>query len=405
MHDALLVHSMLDDDLYKFTTGAVVFQYFRHAKVCYKFFNRGKTVFPRGFARALRRQINLLQHLRLTAEERLWLSEKLPMLPHAYLEFLSDLQMDPREVDVTQTGGELEIVIEGYWYRTIYWEVKLMSIISELYFIMTGQKPDEDWDSRILKKGLYLQAQGCEWLDFGTRRRFSFETQDAVVDILRPFTGFLGTSNPFLAMKYNVPVKGTYPHEAIMAMSALYGVIDAHTAWHFHWEKLFWTQTSLILTDTFTTKFFLFNCRPQEAKEWKGLRQDSGDPQNWADNLVLPYYRKHRIDTRDKIFLFSDGLTDVKYVLIHERYRKVCRPQAGIGTYLTNDVGAQPLNMVIKMTDANFTGDWKPVVKISDTDGKHTGNPAAVEKVLQKLASYTKFSENDSSPPKSGEPA
>lgn len=56
----------------------------------------------------------------------------------------------------------------------------------------------------------------------------------------------------------------------------------------------------------------------------------------------------------------------------------------GIGTYLTNDVGVKPLNMVIKLFECRPKGgaDFLPVVKLSDVEGKHTGDPREIDLCL-----------------------
>ena len=58
----------------------------------------------------------------------------------------------------------------------------------------------------------------------------------------------------------------------------------------------------------------------------------------------------------------------------------------GIGTNFTNDVGLEALNMVVKMSAA-FTenGKWTPTVKLSDSEGKYTGDPEAIRLALDIL--------------------
>jgi nicotinate phosphoribosyltransferase len=58
-------------------------------------------------------------------------------------------------------------------------------------------------------------------------------------------------------------------------------------------------------------------------------------------------------------------------------------PIFGIGTNLTNDFGFKPLNMVIKMVEA----DGVPVVKLSDDPMKHTGDSVVVENMKQVIES------------------
>jgi nicotinate phosphoribosyltransferase len=51
----------------------------------------------------------------------------------------------------------------------------------------------------------------------------------------------------------------------------------------------------------------------------------------------------------------------------------------GIGTNFTNDVGLQPMNIVMKLTEAypEF-GPWTKVVKLSDEKGKYTGDANSI---------------------------
>ena len=43
-------------------------------------------------------------------------------------------------IQVKVTDGNLEVIVQGPWYRTILWEVPLLALISELYF-QTGPSP------------------------------------------------------------------------------------------------------------------------------------------------------------------------------------------------------------------------------------------------------------------------
>src|ERR1035441_296567 len=179
-----IIKSMLDDDLYKINMGSVVFHDFPSAVVSYKFILRSKVPFPDEFCIKLYSQIQMLSKLTMTDEEANWMRKAIPYQRPTYIEWLRHFQMDPNEVEVRQVGGNLSIEITGYWFRTIYWEVKLMAIISELYFRMTGQKTDDKWKTRIYEKSSRLFQTGCHWIDFGTRRRFSYEVQDKLVEMM-----------------------------------------------------------------------------------------------------------------------------------------------------------------------------------------------------------------------------
>lgn len=378
-----IITSMLDDDLYKVNMGSVVFHAFPRAIVTYEFFNRGKTPFPPGFDVALQAQIEHLSTVAMTPDEARWL-KTIPYMRPTYVEWLAGFRMDPDEVDVTLKDGELRIKITGPWYRTIYWEVKLMAIISELYFRMTNQGPDNRWIERIATKAKKLSEAGCHWIDFGTRRRFSFIVQRQLVEIMKHYDGFLGTSNPYLAFKNGVTAHGTYAHECIMAMSALYGPRMADKMWRKHWSEHYQGSVGVALTDTFTSKVFWKDFDAYDARLFDGCRQDSGDEYEWGIRMV-DHYKKLGIPVSNKRMVFSNALDTDKYIAIDQYFRKFAQPCGGIGTHFTNDVGVKPLNMVIKLTSADFGQGMIPVVKLSDDAGKHTGNPEAVDLVKREL--------------------
>jgi nicotinate phosphoribosyltransferase len=381
--DSPILYSLLDDDLYKINMGSVVFHDFPNAWVTYKFINRGKTKFPAGFATELNHQIQMASALQLSKLEEFWL-QSIPYLRRTYVEWLAGYQLDPNEVVVMQEGDYISVTVTGWWYRTIHWEVKLMAMISELYYRMTEQHMAGDWALKIEKKAKKLSGAGCHWIDFGTRRRYSYEVQNAVVDIMKGWPGFLGTSNPHFAMKFGVTPHGTYAHEAVMAMQALYGARLSNKMWMKHWSKHFDGNVGVALTDTVTTDKFLEDFGSYEARLFDGARQDSGDPNAWALKMIL-HYKKLGIPTSNKRFVFSDGLDVDKYIAIERVFSLSAQCVGGIGTHLTNDVGVPALNMVIKMVTADFGKGAVDVVKLSDNIGKHTGSVDAIRQVQNEL--------------------
>src|SRR5690349_11586273 len=121
--------SLLDNDFYKFTMQCAVVRLFPNARAKYSFINRGKHVFPEGFAEALRHAVDAMAELRLSAEEKAFFAANCRYLPPTYLDFLEGYRFNPLEVAIIQTGTQLEVHISGYWYRTILWEVPLLSLI------------------------------------------------------------------------------------------------------------------------------------------------------------------------------------------------------------------------------------------------------------------------------------
>jgi nicotinate phosphoribosyltransferase len=376
---APIIHSMLDDDWYKITQAAVVFHFFPRTVVTYEFINRKKVEFPDGFDKELREELIELQTLTLTADESLWMN-KIPYMRPTFVEWFRNYQYNPSDVSITQNNGDLKILIHGLWYRNILWEVKLMAIISELYFRMTGKTMDSMWDLRIREKASKLSNAGCSWCDFGTRRRYSYQVQDEVVKTMKQYRGFLGTSNPHFAHKHGVTPIGTYAHESVMGMSGIFGAKNANKMWMKYWTEYYNGELGIALTDTFTTGVFLRDFDSFYARLFDGVRQDSGDPIEWG-KMMINHYNNLRIPTEYKKFVFSDNLNVDKYINIHNTFKNVVIPIAGIGTNFTNDVGQIPLNMVIKMTVC----DGKNVVKLSDDLSKTTGDMTARNQVMEAL--------------------
>jgi len=377
-----MIKSLIDNDLYKFTMQSAVINLFPRAKVKYSFINRGNDKFPEGFAEELRKQLYKMSLLKLTKEEKKFLSDKCYYLPPTYLDFLAGYTYDPSEVGVIQNGGDLQISIEGYWYRTILWEVPLMAIISELFFKLTKS---EAWDegkitNHLLKKASRYNMLGVKFADFGTRRRYSYENHNRVVQTLvnygRP--SFIGSSNVHFAHLYDVTPIGTHAHEWFMFHAAQYGFKLANKLGLEHWVEVFRGDLGIALSDTFTTEAFFKAFDTKFAKLFDGVRHDSGDPLEFADKTIA-HYKSLKIEPMSKVIVFSDGLVPDKV----EEIAKYCRGRVGmsfgIGTDLTNDVGVKPLNMVVKITEAKPEGqDWTATVKLSDNKGKHTGDEKAI---------------------------
>src|SRR5690554_4934536 len=168
-----IFNSILDNDFYKFTMQCAVVKLFPRVQSKYEFINRGDHKFPEGFDHALRNAVNQMAQLQLTKDEKQFLIQKCPYLNPAYIDFLEGYRYDPSEVNIQQEGEDLKVSVQGYWYRTILWEVPLLSLISELYYQLTEQ---EGWSTeRIVantleKIRLYDELQ-VNFAEFGTRRR------------------------------------------------------------------------------------------------------------------------------------------------------------------------------------------------------------------------------------------
>ena len=370
--------SLLDNDFYKITMQQGVVKLFPHSMARYEFINRGKHEFPEGFAEILRKAVDRMSDLRLSAEEKTYLASACPYLEPTYLDFLQGYRYNPEEVRIEQNGTDLRVSIEGYWYRTILWEVPLMALISELYYYVMGAEPVSPEQVNTINKDKIEKygKLGVTIAEFGTRRRHSYHVHSKVVKALSEFGmgTFVGTSNVHFAMTNNTKPIGTHAHEWFMFHAAKYGFKMSNLLGLEHWSAVYRGDLGIALADTYTTEIFFEQFDKKFSKLFDGVRHDSGDPVEFAEKTIN-HYKKMGIDPMSKTIIFSDALNYDKV----ERIANFCKGKIGkffgIGTNFTKDVGIKPLNSVSKMTEAfpeNQT--WVPVVKLSDEKGKHTGD-------------------------------
>ncbi len=384
----MIIQHFTDNDLYKFSVMHAIQKRYPWSYVKYAFTNRGKTDFPEGFAERMREEVAAMANLKLTQEEKRFIEKRCYFFDPVFIDFLEGYRYDPAEVQIVQTDGDLSVVIEGYWYRTVLWEVPLLAIISELYFKMMGATP-QDFVGKAIQKGVALKGLEADYSEFGTRRRFSFDVQDKVVGALQESSGdfFKGTSNVYLAMKYNTTPIGTMPHEWFMYHGAIFGYRSANIKGLEAWVAVYDGSLGIALTDTYTTDSFFSSFSQKQAKLFDGVRHDSGDPLLFADKAI-GFYEKTRIDPTSKTLVFSDSLNlqTVKQIKDHVAGR--IHDTYGIGTFFSNDVGVKALNIVIKLTDVKAHKNdpkYLKAVKLSDVEGKHTGDTKEIDLSLRTL--------------------
>ena len=366
-----------------------VLKLFPRAKARYHFINRGKHSFPPGFAEALRQSVAAMASLKLIADEKQWLYRTCPYLDPVYLDFLEGYSYDPSEVKITQTGNDLQVSVEGFWYRTILWEVPLLSLISENFYLLHNL--DREGDEIVIEKTknkieVYGDL-GVTIAEFGTRRRYSFAVHQLVVATLKKCgKTFVGTSNVHLARLNETRPIGTHAHEWFMFHAAKYGFKIANTMALENWVKVYRGDLGIALTDTFTTSEFYEVFDKKFSKLFDGVRHDSGDPLEFADKTI-EHYRSTGINPLTKTIIFSDSLDVDKVKRIADYCKDKIGVSFGIGTNFTNDVGRKPMNIVLKMTEALPEAEpWTPVVKLSDVPGKHSGDEHTIELAKQVLS-------------------
>jgi nicotinate phosphoribosyltransferase len=317
----------------------------------------------------------------LTPEEEEFIHSKCYYFDPVFIDLLKGYRYDPGEVTIRQSEGVLSIVIEGLWYRTVLWEVPVLALVSELYYLIMGDQPSEV-EERARYKALKLKDLKAEFSDFGTRRRFSFDVHDRVVKTLKEYSGswFRGTSNVYLAMKHNIYPLGTHPHEWFMFHGAEFGYRNANQRALDAWVEVYKGDLGTALSDTYTTDNFFSSFSTLHAKLFDGIRHDSGDPITFTDRSI-EFYRKNRTDPASKTIVFSDALDIEKIGRIKQHARGRIHDVYGIGTYLSNDAGQKPLNMVIKMAGSKLKpGDpYHTAIKLSDDPAKYVGDRDEIE--------------------------
>lgn len=368
----MIIESLLDTDLYKFTMMQCVLHQFPGASVEYRFRCRNEGIDLRPFKADIEKEIDHLCTLQFKEDELEYL-RSLRFIKDDFVEFLSLFRLKRKYIEIVDTGSELAIMIKGPWLHTILFEIPVLAIVNETYFRHTAGGIDKtEGRKRLDAKIRMIEEEPDNHLisisDFGTRRRFSRQWQKEVLETLKERipAQFAGTSNVYYAKELKLIPMGTMAHEYLQACQALGPRLrDSQTYAFEMWAKEYRGDLGIALTDVYGIEPFLKDFDMFFCKLFDGVRQDSGDPLLWGERMI-EHYKANRCDPRTKTFIFSDSLTFDRLVEIFRRFKGRVKLGFGVGTNLTNDLGPAPLNIVIKMVRAN----GQPVAKISDTPGK-----------------------------------
>lgn len=349
----------------------VVLHHFPAAEVEYYFKLRKPDIDFRPYAQQIRIEINNLAELSFDNEEINYL-QTFPYFKPDFIALLRCFKFNPGYVEIN-TERSFELKIRGPWLQTILFEVPLLAIISEIYFRNTYTNNNYiEGKQRLKNKIEFINQQknvvDFKFSEFGTRRRYSRDWQSYVIEQLTMYLSphFIGTSNVFYAKKFGLTPIGTMAHEFVQAFQALGPNLRESQKTAFEvWMQEYRGQLSIALADTLGLTPFLQDFDFYLAKLYDGIRQDSGDPFTWAE-AVINHYRQLGIDPKTKTIIFSDALTIPKAYALYQRFSREIHVLFGIGTNLTNDLGDELLDMVIKMVRCN----GQPVAKISGEPGK-----------------------------------
>ncbi len=371
----MIITSLLDTDLYKFTMMQVVLHQFPAAQVEYKYKCRTPGVDLRPYVDEIREEVRSLCQLRFTDEELDYLSG-MRFIKSDFVDFLRLFHLPERCISIEKSAsapGELDIVVVGPWLHTILFEIPVLAIINEVYFRNNHLAPAYGEGRQRLQAKVDLVRQDPDLhnfnlADYGTRRRFSKAWHEEVIVTLKEQMGanFTGTSNVFFAMKHGLTPLGTMAHEYLQACQSLGPRLRDSQIFGFEvWAREYRGDLGIALSDVYGMNAFLRDFDMYFCKLFDGARHDSGDPFSWGERLI-EHYQKNRCDPRTKTLVFSDGLTFPLAISLAKRFAGRCMTAFGIGTNLTNDLSYKPLQVVMKMVRCN----GQPVAKVSDTPEK-----------------------------------
>ena len=369
-----IIVSLLDTDLYKFNMNQVMFH--KHTDLCGEYYFKCRN-FGVQFTEAQFKEINdQIDHLcKLTfKKEELDYLRSIRFIKNDYVEFLRLWHPIRDYVETSLKDGELSIKVSGPLFSVMQFEIYLLEIVNEVYFRM---HPEAKYEELVEDAKLRLDRKiaafndhtyDFKFAEFGCRRRLSREWEDEVVRRFATETkNMVGTSNVYLAMKYNLTPIGTYAHEFVQMYQ---GIDNIPLAYSNHYAMKDWYEeykgdNGTALTDTITTDLFLLDFDRANANNYTGVRHDSGDPYEWGEKIIA-HYKKYGIDPKTKMLLFSDSLNFDKAQRLYNAFRDRTKVSFGIGTFVSNDTFEDALNIVIKLQTVN----GKPVAKLSDCQGK-----------------------------------
>lgn len=371
--------SLLETDLYKFTMLQALLHAYPATQAEYHFLCRNEPAYPLAeLAGEVQAQIDHLCSLRFTDDELAYL-RTLRYMKSDFIDYLSLFQLQRRFISVGTDGGDLVIVANGPQIHVMLFEIFILALVNELYFRrFANDAVFEEGRKRLRAKvarvqqaesaGELTRRHPFEFFDFGLRRRFNGVWHDEVLRTLRDTLPrqFKGTSNVALARKHGLVPIGTMAHEYMQTFQAV-GVqlrMSQKAALE-AWVQEYRGDLGVALTDVVGMDAFLNDFDLYFAKLFDGLRHDSGDPVVWGEK-ALAHYARLRVDAHSKRLVFSDGLNIDRALQLYAHFADRAPTGFGIGTFLSNDLGVQPLNIVMKLVSCNH----QPVAKLSDSPGK-----------------------------------
>lgn len=397
-----IITSLLEVDTYKFLMAYFYWVYARDVNVKFAFTNRTKKIQigPMISIARLRDELMAVGRLRFTEMDITYLRKK-GIFSESFLVILRDLRLN-QPIVALNDHGQYDITVEGAWYVVTFWETMILAVVNQLYAESvigydrsTQDRVITEGERRLREKSMILRDTNIRFLQFGLRRRLSGWWEEHITRLVQQEMpeNMIAVSNVALAKKIGVSWGGTNAHELYSGFSALcdddramrmaqYDVLEK-------WMQLYPEDLRIMLPDTFGSEQF-FDGLPQKiAHNFRGARQDSGDPVRFG-NMLLARYAQMGIDPQSKVLLFSDGLNVAEMMRLQDLFCNKTTVRFGWGTNLTNDTGALlPISIVMKLIEAN----GRPAVKLSDNVAKAIGTDSAVERAKRVYRYTNTFSE------------
>ncbi len=259
----MIIKSILDTDLYKFSTSFAYMQNFPDAEGTFEFCDRGKEKYTDDFVEKVRLEITNLSALKMTKEEFDFVTKTIKYIPLHYWEWLRGFQFNPGKVSIElDNENHLHISVTDKLYKVTLYETVILAIVSELRSRkLYGYISNLDNVLDGLKHKIHMSNfHKILFSEFGMRRRYSYTVQDIVIKYIKENAKYCtGTSNVHFAMKYDMKPIGTHPHEWFMFHGAMFGYKMANYMALENWVNTYDGDLGIALTDTYTTNVFFKN--------------------------------------------------------------------------------------------------------------------------------------------------
>ena len=386
--------SILDTDLYVATMSYSWWKRYSLAEGTYKFNDRSKEVYDEDFLKQLKLELAKLSTLKLTEEEFNWVVKNIPWIPENYWEWLKGFRLNPHLLNVwLDEEGHLQAEVTDKIHKACWYEMTVLATVSELRNKYRGFIANRETALKILEEKInFANEHNLKFSEFGTRRRYSESLHEDIVKMLKEKCPIncTGTSNMYLAMKYDMKPIGTMAHAYIQFHAGCFGYKRANYLALESWIDTYGGNLGTALVDTYTTESFLRTLTYQQALLLQGFRVDSGDEYK-IGNMIIKRLQELRIDPTTKIVVFSNALDFPKWKEIRDYFgNRIKLGIAGIGTNITCDpgiLGYIPANIVMKLFRCRMSpkDPWEDTIKISDDLGKHIGNEKEFEIALHEL--------------------